>query len=206
MRLLPRDQRFFELFTDLARLTVDAAGHLRTLFAAPEDERDTLVDIIKTLEHRADDLTHDIITRIDHTFVTPLDREDIHMLASRLDDVIDGIDGIARRTRIFRVGPVPQGAHHMAEVIQRTTQALLEGVRVLGNRKTNTVMEACAEVAHREEEGDALYHEWLGRLFEETSDPFYLIKWKEIYDSLEKTLDRAEDVANVLESISIKHG
>lgn len=206
MRLLPRDQRFFELFTDLARLTTDAAGHLHTLLESDPAERDTLVGIIKTLERRADDLTHEIITRIDKSFVTPIDREDIHTLASRMDDVLDHIDGIARRSKIFGVGEAPAGARLMTVVIQRTCEAMLEGVRVLGTGKTKTLMAACAAVAEREEEGDALYHEHLGKLFNETTDPFYLIKWKEIYDSLEKTLDRAEDVANVLESIAIKHG
>jgi hypothetical protein len=206
MNLLPRDQRFFDLFTDHARLTTDAAGHLVTLLTAPAEDRDTLVDIIKTLERRADDITHEVITRIDKSFITPIDREDIHVLASRLDDVIDNIDGIARRSQIFRLGTAPEGAVRLAETIRKTCEMLLEGVRLLSSGKSKPVMALCAEVTRYEKVGDTLYHDWLAKLFAENTDAVHLIKWKEIYDSLEKTLDKAEDVANVLESIAIKHG
>ena len=205
MRLLPRDERFFDLFTSVATLNVEAAQHLHELLSAAPENRGYLVESIKRLEHDADSLTHEVITRLDRSFITPLDREDIHMLASRLDDIIDRIDGTARRTQIYRPGLAPHGVILIADVVVRSTQQILEAVRVLNGKGAPVVIAACIRIKKLEEEGDSTYHEWLGRLFDEEKDPVTLIKWKEIYDTLEKTLDQAEDVANVLESIAIKH-
>jgi hypothetical protein len=205
VRLLPRDGRFFDLFTAVASLNLEAAKHLKELFATAGDNRAYRVDAIKRLERDADGLTLELVTRLDKTFITPLDREDIHMLASRLDDVLDRIDGIARRTVIFRTEDPPQGVHLLCDVIVRTTEQLLAAVQVLEKGRAPVVIHACSQVKHLEEEGDAVYGEWLGRLFDTEKDPVTLMKWKEIYDTLEKTLDQAEDVANVLESIAIKH-
>ena len=205
MRLLPRDGRFFDLFTQVASLNLEAAKHLKELFAGPGDNRAYRVDAIKRLERDADGLTLELVTRLDKSFITPLDREDIHMLASRLDDVLDRIDGIARRTQIFRTENPPQGVILLADVIVRTTEQLLAAVQVLENGKAPVVIHACGQVKQLEEEGDAVYGEWLGKLFDSEKDPITLLKWKEIYDTLEKTLDQAEDVGNVLESVAIKH-
>jgi predicted phosphate transport protein (TIGR00153 family) len=205
VRLLPRDERFFDLFTSVATFSVEASRALLELLKAPTEKRNYLVENIKRLEHQGDQVTHELVTRLDRSFITPLDREDIHMLASRLDDVLDRIDGVARRTAIFRSGNPPQGIVILADVIVRATEQLLNAVKVLESGKTPIVIKACIEVKRLEEEGDAAYSEWLGRLFDEEKDPIALVKWKEIYDTLEKTLDQAEDVANVLESIAIKH-
>ena len=205
MRLLPRDERFFELFTSVATMNVEAARTLRELFLAPAEKRTYLVETIKRLEHQADQVTHELVTRLDRSFITPLDREDIHLLASRLDDVLDRIDGTARRSAIFRVEKPPEGILVLADVIARATEQLLVAVKVLENAKPGVVIKACIEVKKLEEEGDSAYSEWLGRLFDDERDPIALVKWKEIYDTMEKTLDQAEDVANVLESIAIKH-
>jgi uncharacterized protein len=153
----------------------------------------------------ADQVTHDVVTRLDRVFITPLDREDIHLLASRLDDIMDLIDGTARRLQIFHAGQAPQGAILIAEVIVRAVNQLQTAVLALEKNKGGAVLEACIQVKRLEEEGDSLYHEWLGRLFEGSPDALTVIKWKEIYDNLEKTLDTIEDASNVLESISIKH-
>ncbi len=110
MRLLPRDEKFFDLFTAVAALNVEAAGSIHDLLRAEDHQRGAIVDQIKRLEHQADQLTHEVVTRLDRVFITPLDREDIHSLASRLDDVIDLIDGTARRLQIFQAGQAPQGA------------------------------------------------------------------------------------------------
>jgi hypothetical protein len=205
MRLLPRDEKFFELFNAVAQLNVDAAKLLKDLVVAPVDHRRPIVDAIKRLEHEADEMTHEVVNRLDRTFITPLDREDIHMLASRLDDVMDLMDGTARRVQMFHAGEAPSGAVRMADVIHRTCQQLLLGVLHLETPKNGSVLEACKQVKLLEEEGDSLYHEWVGRLFEGSPDALEVIKWKGIYDNLERTLDQAEDVANVLESVFIKH-
>jgi hypothetical protein len=205
MRLLPRDEKFFDMFSAVAALSVECATLLQELLRADTPRRTAIVDQIKRLEHQADQVTHEVVTRLDRVFITPLDREDIHLLASRLDDVIDLIDGTARRLQMFRAGKAPEGAVLIADVIGRAATQLQVGVRALEKNKGGTVLEACVQVKRLEEEGDSLYHEWLGRLFEGDPDPLNVIKWKEIYDNLEKTLDDIEDAANVLESISIKH-
>jgi predicted phosphate transport protein (TIGR00153 family) len=196
VRLLPRDGRFFDLFTAVASLNLRQPSCSRNCSDATNRH---LVDSIKRLEREADGLTLELVTRLDKTFITPLDREDIHMLASRLDDVLDGIDGIARRTVIFRTDDPPHGVLLLADVMVRTTEQLLSAVQVLEKQKAPVVIRACGEVKKLEEEGDAVYGEWLGRLFDVEKDPVTLMKWKEIYDAMEKTIDKAEDVANVLE-------
>jgi uncharacterized protein len=205
MRLLPRDEKFFDLFTSVATLTVEAARLQQDLLRAEQNRRGAIVDQIKRLEHQADQVTHEVVTRLDRVFITPLDREDIHLLASRLDDVMDLIDGTARRLQMFRAGEAPDGARLIAEVIIRATEQIQVAVGSLEKNKAGTVLEACVQVKRLEEEGDSLYHEWLGKLFEGQPDALQVIKWKEIYDNLEKTLDYIEDAGNVLESISIKH-
>jgi predicted phosphate transport protein (TIGR00153 family) len=205
MRLLPRDEKFFDLFSAVASFTTEASGLLRELLRADTPRRTAIVDQIKRLEHQADQVTHEVVTRLDRVFITPLDREDIHLLASRLDDVIDLIDGTARRLLMFRAGKAPVGAVLIADVIGKAVAELQVAVAALEKNKGGTVLAACVQVKRMEEEGDSLYHEWLGRLFEGEPSPLEVIKWKEIYDNLEKTLDFIEDAANVLESISIKH-
>ncbi|HEU4954223.1 MAG TPA: DUF47 family protein, partial [Gemmatimonadales bacterium] len=163
MRLLPRDEKFFDLFSAVATVTVEASGLLQELLRAEAQRRTAIVDQIKRLEHQADQVTHDVVTRLDRVFITPLDREDIHLLASRLDDVIDLIDGTARRLLIFHAGDAPQGALVIAEVIGRAVEQLQVAVKSLEVNKGGTVLQACVQVKRLEEEGDSLYHEWLGR-------------------------------------------
>ncbi len=203
-KLLPREESFFDLFIEAATRVHEAAGHLHELFAGGPDKVAYCVDVIKRLEHEADEITHEVVTRLDRTFITPIDREDIHMLASDLDDVIDRIDGTARRVQIFRLGNAPEGIVELCEIIRRITGEVAVAIGKL--RGKNDVMAHCIEAKRLEEEGDALYHEMLGRLFDRETDPIALIKWKEIYDNLEDTIDESEDVANDLESIILKHG
>ena len=205
MRLLPHDEKFFDLFTTVATYAGEAAKLQQQLLLAEPGRRNVIIDQIKRLEHQADQVTHDVVSRLDRVFITPLDREDIHMLASRLDDVMDLIDGASRRLQIFHAGEAPEGAHLLADVIVRASDQLLIAVKALERNKDRTVLDACVQLKRLEEEGDSLYHEWVARLFEGKPDPLTVIKWKEIYDTLEKTLDNIEDAGNVLESISIKH-
>ena len=205
MRLLPRDEKFFDLFTSVASVSVEAAKLQLELLKADGLHRRPIVDAIKRLEHQADEITHEVVTRLDRVFITPLDREDIHLLASRLDDVVDLIDGTASRVQMYHAGEAPTGAILLAEVVIRATQALQVAVQSLEKNKDRNVLDACAQVKRLEEEGDSVYHEWVARLFDGTPDALMVIKWKEIYDTLEKTLDHMEDAGNVLESISIKH-
>lgn len=203
LRLLPREEEFFDLFVEVAKRNQEAAGRLRELFEAPPERRTPIVEAIKRLEHECDQVTHEVVNRLDRTFITPLDREDIHQLASDLDDVIDTIDGTARRAQIFHLGIAPQGVRQLTEAIGRMTAVLGEAVGRL--KKGDDVIKYCVEAKRLEEEGDVIYHEALGLLFEKETNAIELVKWKEIYDNLERTLDEAEDVANVVESIALKH-
>ena len=203
MRLLPREEEFFDLFTEVANRNKEAAEFLRKLFEAPADRRTPHIEALKRLEHEADQVTHEVVNRLDRTFITPLDREDIHQLASDLDDVMDAIDGTARHSQIFHLGPSRPAVNQLTDVIRRMVGVLAEGVSRL--KKGDDVLRFCIEAKKLEEEGDAIYHQALGDMFETERDALEVIKWKEIYDNLELTLDQGEDVANVLESITIKH-
>jgi predicted phosphate transport protein (TIGR00153 family) len=203
MRLLPREEEFFDLFTQVAQRNTEGAERLRELFEAPPERRVPMIEAIKRLEHECDQITHEVVNRLDRTFITPLDREDIHRLASDLDDVMDAIDGTARRAQIFGLGVPPQGIQQLTEVIGRMTKVLADAVGRL--KKGDEVMKFCVEAKRLEEEGDAIYHEALGQLFVKEKNAIELVKWKEMFDNLERTLDEAEDVANVVESITLKH-
>ncbi|NIM52130.1 MAG: DUF47 family protein [Gemmatimonadales bacterium] len=203
IRLLPREEEFFDLFVEVAKRSHEAAGHLCELFSGEPDRVGYYVDVIKRLEHEADEITHEVVNRLDRTFITPIDREDIHLLSSHLDDVIDRIDSLARRAQIFRLGPPPEGIAKLCDVILRITAETSKAVEKLRAKKD--VMQHCIEAKRLEEEGDALYHAMLGQLFDEENDPIALIKWKEIYDNLERAIDACDDVANDLESIVLKH-
>jgi uncharacterized protein len=202
LRILPRDEKFYELFTELAKRLTASANILQEMFQSPA-QLDAKVTAIKGLEHEADNLTHDIIDRIDRTFVTPFDREDIHALASELDDVIDLIDGTARRAQIFRIQRIRQPAIVLAEVLSRAGSAVEEGVRDMKNAKH--VYAVSEKLKVLEEEGDAIYHDAMGKLFAEGGDAIDVIKWKDLYDKLEDALDQCEDVGNVLQSIALKN-
>jgi predicted phosphate transport protein (TIGR00153 family) len=200
---LPREEEFFDLFVEVARRSHEAAGHLVGIFSEPEKAK-YHADQIKRLEHECDQFTHEVVSRLDRTFITPIDREDIYKLAGDLDDVIDVIDGVAHRTQLFHVGAAPEGVKRLTAVIERAVAALVEGVEQLKARRGD-VRKASMNAKRLEEEADAIYHEMLEHLFATETNAIELIKWKEIYDNLERCVDQTEDVANVLESIAIKH-
>lgn len=201
-KLIPRDEKFFDLFDEIARRLVRAAKLQQQLFSEPTRISEH-VAAIKEVEHEADVLTHSVITRLNKSFVTPFDREDIHELASRLDDVVDLIDGTARRAVMFRITSVREPARLLADVIVRAADSLEQAVIAI--KKPKIVIERGQEVKTLEEEGDAIYHEAVGKLFDGGEDPIEVMRWKELYDTMERTLDQCEDVANVLESIALKN-
>jgi uncharacterized protein Yka (UPF0111/DUF47 family) len=190
------------MFAELASRVTASARLLHSLFQEPE-RMGELVTAIKDLEHQADELTHAVIERIDTTFVTPIDREDIHLLASRLDDVIDIIDGTSRRAQMFGIRDKRQAAIDLAAILVSASEAV-EGA-VTSVKKPKLVVQVNTQVKRLEESGDQLYHEAMGRLFEGRPDPLDVIKWKELYDMLERAIDQCENVANTLESISLKN-
>ena len=201
-RLIPRDEQFFDLFNQLA-------GHLRTsaqlvdqLFADPQRTAE-LVRQIKDVEHLADQLTLTINQRIDKSFITPIDREDIHLLASRLDDVIDRLDGTARRVVMLHITERRQAAQEMAHVLVRASEHIEKAVAAI--KRPSEVAVQAASIKALEEESDALYHEAVGALFRGKPDPIEVIRWKEIYETLEQAADQCMGVANAVQSISLKN-
>ena len=201
-RLIPRDEQFFDLFDELTAHLVTSAQMLATLFAEPQRVTDH-VRAIKDVEHKADVLTASINTRIDKSFITPIDREDIHMLASRLDDVIDLLDGTARRFEMLHIADVKPPAVQLARVLIEAAEHIQSGVGSI--RKAKVVREQTAEIKRLEEEGDAIYHDAVGELFAGRPDPLEVMKWKEMYDTLERATDSCMAVAQVLQSISLKN-
>jgi uncharacterized protein len=201
-RLLPRDEQFFDLFNQLAGHLKTAAGLVDQLFANPARTTE-LVRMIKDVEHQADVLTHSINVRIDKSFITPIDREDIHLLASRLDDVIDRLDGTARRVVMLHINEVREPAKKMAHVICQAADHI--AIAVIAIKTPSQVALQASEIKRLEEEGDAIYHEAVGQLFAGTPDPIEVIRWKEVYETLEIAIDQCMGVANAVHSISIKN-
>jgi predicted phosphate transport protein (TIGR00153 family) len=201
-RLIPRNEQFFDLFNQLAEHLKTAASLLDQLFAEPERTTE-LAKAIKDVEHQADVLTLSINTRIDKSFITPIDREDIHQLASRLDDVIDRLDGTARRVVMLHINEVREPAKQMAHVICRAADHI--ATAVVSIKTPSLVSAQAAEIKKLEEEGDAIYHDAVGALFAGTPDAIEVIRWKEVYETLEIAIDLCMGVANAAQSISIKN-
>lgn len=201
-RLIPRDEGFFDLFNELAKRLVTAAGLLRDLFTEPARIQE-LATAIKNVEHEADHLTHEVSTRLDSSFITPLDREDIHSLAQELDNVVDLIDGTARRAVMFHIGESREAARKLADLVAQATKHIERGVNHI--KDPRAVALATREVKVIEAQGDSIYHDAMGALFAGKPDPLDVMKWKELYDTVEETLDRCQTVAIVLESVSLKN-
>ena len=206
MRLIPRDEHFFEMFAELAQRITRSAALLRDLFQNPARIRETEA-AIKQVEHEADVLVMQVNKRIDTSFVTPLDREDIHLLANRLDNVVDLIDGTARRAVMFRITEARPPALALTDVLVRASEIIEQQVRDI--RKATLVSAHGQRIKQLEEEGDAVYAQAVGELFDEVGgrapDALTVIKWKELYDKLEEAMDECEDVSNTLESIALKN-
>lgn len=201
-RLIPRDDQFFELFDQLAAHLATSAQMLDTLFGDTANAAQH-VRAIKDVEHRADLLTAGISQRIDKSFITPIDREDIHMLASRLDDVIDLLDGVSRRFEMLHISESTPASRKLTGVLLRAANEIKGAVADM--RKPRIVNEHVGLIKRLEEEGDTIYHDAVGALFAGTPDPIAVIKWKEMYDTLEHAIDSCMGVAQVLQSISLKN-
>lgn len=202
-RFLPRDEEFFALFNQLAGHLATSAQLLNDLFASDPRRAPEFCKSIKEVEHKADLLTASIIQRIDRSFVTPFDREDIHNVTTSLDDVIDLIDGTARRYIMFHIDEPRQPGQTLASIILRASVEIQMAVD--GIRKPQIVRQRVAAIKQLEEEADAVYHEAVGALFAGNPDPLDVIKWKEMYDKLEGTTDSCMGVAQALQSLSLKH-
>jgi len=202
-RLIPKEEKFFEDFAALADRIVSGATLLERMLASDPPNWDTALQI-RQIENECDALTHNIIQRLNSTFVTPIDREDIHALAKSLDDVMDAIDAASGVLRRYRMASLRYGARELASLTWQATMQMKVAVEALDRRVG--VHERAVEVNRIENAADDVHDEALRRLFEEERDAITLIKWKEVLDLMEEATDRCEDVANVLEGVVVKHG
>jgi predicted phosphate transport protein (TIGR00153 family) len=202
LNFLPRDERYFERFTDLANRIYESALVLDRFFTG-ETTLPAAADQIKRLEHECDEISHEILRGIDRTFITPIDREDIHQLAVRLDDVIDLVDGTVRRVVLYKIGQPTELSKRLSAIVVQATRELVEAVADL--RKQKGVVGHCIRIKQFENEGDVAYHEAVASLFTGDVEAIEVIKWKDVYDNLERTIDQCAAVAHVLESVVLKH-
>jgi predicted phosphate transport protein (TIGR00153 family) len=201
-RLIPRNEDFYAQFVTFASQLRIGAGLLEEM-VAPDPAIWDKAEEIKEVEHKCDHLTHQIISRLNTTFVTPIDREDIHALAKSLDDVMDAVDASAKVIRLYKIGTVRYGARELAHVVSLSVDQVKHALEVL-DKKTGVAQRA-VEINRLENEADRIHEEALRRLFDEERDPIMIIKWKEILDFLEEATDRCEDVANLLEGVVVKN-
>jgi len=201
LRLIPREQRFFDLFVEDAANVLGGARLLEAMLRT-YDEPEARAAEIRATEHRGDEISHDIGHRLEATFVTPFDREDIHALISGLDDVLDLIEETADTFVLYRIEAPTGTAVEQASIIVKQVEIISEA---LGHLKGFKGLEKYWIEVHRlENEGDRIARAAIAALFDGETDPVTIIKWKDVYGLLEATIDKAEDVANIIERITIK--
>ena len=204
-RFMPTEEPFFDLFDDIAKVLVEAAIALHDLITDYEN-LDEKCRVLRDMEKSIDTATDGIIQRLNISFVTPIDREDIHALASGLDDVLDYIEASADRMKLYGVEEPREEAAELAEILIASTKQICEGIHGLAHfRDIDAILVPCVEINKLENQADEVLRKALRRLFKEETRPLEIAKWQEIFDRLEKATDRCEDVANVLESIVVKN-
>jgi uncharacterized protein len=203
MKLLPREEKFFDFFLQQVHLIVEAASLFYEASLAGNAQLKTAAVQIKALEQKGDEVIHEIFRRLNSTFITPLDPEDIHSLSSHLDDVLDGIEDAAYRVVSYRVDPIPKPAQDLCGIVLTCSKALERAFIEL--EKDRLVLEHCIEVNRLEESADVVLRAAIADLFDNEKDAVQIIKLKEIYELLEGTTDRCEDVADVLQNVVVKN-
>jgi uncharacterized protein len=203
MRLLPREEKFYHLFQKQADLISEASRLLLDGVRSGNSRLTGVSEQISDLEHKADEVIHEIFTRLNQTFITPIDPEDIHNISSALDDVMDGIEDTSHRLVSYKIDPVPPNMVLMAEFVSRCAVSLVAAMAAL--EKGGPTMEHCIEINRLENEADGVGRSAVVDLFEHETNPIQLIKLKEVYDFFEATIDSCEDVADVLQNVVVKN-
>ena len=201
MQLIPRDGKFYDLFNDQAKNIYEAAQKLVILFRDFNDVEKRVAEI-KVAEHKGDQITRSVMTKLNQTFITPFDREDIHALSSALDDVMDLVDAAASRLITYKVKFVTPGSSQLADVILRGAEILVKAISEL--KRPQNILKYCEQLNQIEEESDRIKGECIAKLFEDSTLPIEVIKWKEIYEVLEAATDKCEDVSDVLATVALK--
>jgi len=202
--LMPRETGFFDLFELASENVVEAGQCLKNLMNNFE-ESEKQIQHIKDLEHKGDGLTHDLLSKLNKTFITPLDREDIHALASSLDDILDEIDAVAILFRVFKIDRPTPTSCKLAEILHEAAREVGKGIGLLLEKNWD-IKDCTIRVNSLENKADEVSREAISRLFEEEPDAKMVMKWKEIYENFEMGTDCCEDAVNVLERIALKHG
>lgn len=203
--LIPKEEKFFVMFKDMTKNIISGAILLKQLIDDFDTQPMEVYHKIKDLEHAGDNQTHEMITMLNKSFITPFDREDIFSLTSALDDVLDLIDASAQHLVSYHINQVTPEAKELAFIILKSCQSLEKAINYLGNKKNYPLIkECCVEINSLENEADKVKHGVVSKLFGEEKDPIFIMKWKEIYEILELTTDKCEDVANILESLVLK--
>jgi uncharacterized protein len=200
--LIPKDTSFFRMFSAMSDNLIAGARTLVDLFSDYQDV-EKKIDEIRRIEHDGDELTHAILTKLNQTFITPFDREDIHQLASKLDDVLDFVNAAGARLVMYRITAPPPAAAELAKIILKQSQELQKAVSLM--QKNGNILVHCVEINRLENEADQVSQNAIAKLFEYEQDPINLIKIKELLECLERATDKAEDVANVLETVVLKN-
>lgn len=203
MRLIPREEKFFQFFLDQVKVIREAALALHEGVQAGNSHMTNAANTIRGLEQKGDEIIHDIFTRLNTTFITPLDPEDIHSLASHLDDVTDGIEETAHRITAYKVEPIPGEVKELCRIVVACGDALGRAFQALSNDKP--LLEHCIEINRLEDQADGIVRTAIADLFRTEKDPIQLLKLKEVYEMLEDTTDCVEDVADVLQGVMVKN-
>jgi predicted phosphate transport protein (TIGR00153 family) len=205
LSFIPQDIKFFALFEESAHNATEVAIKLKELLYDWTNVEDKIA-VIADLEHKGDNVTHHIADQLHRTFVTPFDREDIAMLSHTLDDVTDFIHSAADAMLLYRITEPTQRAKELADVIVEITVEVERAVAIL-NKKLDQreMLKHCVEINRLENVADRIYRAALAELFANSTDVVYIMKWREIYEHMETSTDRCEDVANVLEGVAIKY-
>ena len=202
VRLIPRETKFYDMFVEMAQNLIEGARLMKALL---ENFQDVPAQItrLKDIEHRGDDMTHALMTKLNQTFITPFDREDIHRLASSIDDVLDLLNAAGDRIMVYKITAVTKESAILAGLILQQSEELARALSQL-EKHQQSVMQHCVEINRLENEADRVTRDAVGYLFETEKDPIALIKIKELYEVLELATDKAEDAANVIESVILK--
>lgn len=200
---LPKEDQYFALFSQISERIEEASGVLIEMMNDPNNDFSTYTRRIKDIEHQCDQLTHEITTKLNKSFITPFDREDIYTLSVALDDICDYIDAGARAIVMYDIREFNDHSRTLARIIRDLGFQIKGAVSMLN--KPNGINSYFVEIHRLENEADDVYFRAIGALFKDASDPMKVIKWKELYEILENATDRAESVANIIESIVLKH-
>lgn len=204
--LLPHDEKFYQFFEESAKNLVKGADLFTQLFDGSSADHEKVITSMHELEHFGDAVTHKIFAELSATFVTPFDREDIHVLASALDDVMDYIDGSASRFQLYKLDSCPEQMRDLVRILQKSVVELERGVSLLRDfRRSAELQKVLERINEFENEADEVFAKAIADLFEREHDAITIIKLKEIYVALETATDKCEDAANVLETLLIKH-